>query len=576
MIATPTNKIVDNYGTPRYERIEVTEEMVERLLNEVSLGVKQKEAEQKRARFSNEDIRKFRVRAKRDLFFLCHSVLGYDRLSPNLHGQLCTVVEQTENRRFREFLLPRGHFKSTILTIGHSIQTVLPIEKEDLEYDGWWLPYNYVQLPIQWPATLGPDCRLLIGHETAEGAARFLYAITRHFTSNPLLMSLFPETTPSNRKQKVTKWELELPRTQSHPDPTIDTMGVGAKSQGRHYNKIKLDDIFGDKARDSEAESETTIQWFDNIQSFFSMFSRDTLDIMGTRYAHDDVYAHAHEVYGVWPAGQLHSYIRKVEELNPETKKIEPIFPEEFTPEVLTIIKKNKKVFSAQYENDPDVAGTGFSAQPKYFHWSGINTITKLTGGGAFKQKVVRIDVRLLDICFLIDPGAGTTGGFVVTGMDHVGCVYVLQAIPLALPPSEFTELTFRMVRKWQPRVVAIESDLFAATYEHWWKSEMLSRKIEFSIEAVYTKKRAKDFRIGGLDHYVKTENLWINETQHDLVREFRQWGKTKDIHLLDAIAYGPEVWRPAVSGTFAAAQASASSQMESGRDIVTGYSEIE
>ncbi len=64
---------------------------------------------------------------------------------------------------------------------------------------------------------------------------------------------------PSPREQTINKWALELPRTRPHPEPTIDTMGVGAKSQGRHYNYIKLDDVYGDKARDSEAESATTM-----------------------------------------------------------------------------------------------------------------------------------------------------------------------------------------------------------------------------------------------------------------------------------------------------------------------------
>src|SRR4051812_46485780 len=51
-------------------------------------------------------------------------------------------------------------------------------------------------------------------------------------------------------------------------------MGVGGKSQGRHYDYLKLDDLIGDKARDSKAEMQTAKDWIDNIQAFFTEFTR--------------------------------------------------------------------------------------------------------------------------------------------------------------------------------------------------------------------------------------------------------------------------------------------------------------
>jgi phosphopentomutase len=131
-------------------------------------------------------------------------------------------------------------------------------------------------------------------------------------------MGLFPEAVPSPRKTRINKWELELPRSLTgNPEPTIDTLGVGGKSQGRHYNYIKLDDIYGDKARDSEAESATTKEWFDNIQSFFSTFLKDKLDLTGTRYDLDDVYAHAEERYGT----QLVKYSERLRNLILRTRE---------------------------------------------------------------------------------------------------------------------------------------------------------------------------------------------------------------------------------------------------------------
>lgn len=557
------------------EDIYVTDQMVDQLLDDQSVGENLRKADLRRNSLSKEEWHKLRVLCKRDLFFLCYSVLGNKRLSTNLHGHLCTHVRKTENDRFHEYLMPRGHFKSTILTIGHSIQVVLPYTDEDRQYD-------LDTSPLPWPNSLGTDCRVLIGHETHESAARFLFAITNHFTGNPLLMALFPDAIPSKRKHRINKWELELPRSDAargNPEPTIDTLGVGGKSQGRHYNYIKLDDIFGDKARDSAAEAETTIQWFDNIQSFFSTFKEDHLDLTGTRYSHDDVYEHAEEVYGE----QLIKYHRKVEEvvkdektglaiLGPDKKPLkQPIFPEEFTPEALAIIRKNKKVFNAQYLNDPDDGTSGFNPEWKrYFYWTGVNQIAVFDG-----ESRTTVNVRDLDICILIDPGE-QSGGFAVTGMDYYGRVFVLVAIRIELKPPDLTDLVFRMAVRWQPRIVAIESDMFAAVYQYWWQAEMKTRSIRFNIEPVFTKQRSKDDRIMGLSQYMSAQKFFINEAQDELAQEWKRVGKSRNVHIFDAIAYGPEVWRHGyLPGQRDIIETVVGDQDQSGRDPETGYSVI-
>lgn len=550
----------------------VTDQMVDRLLDDQSFGNNMREADRKRGDLSKEEYHKIRALCKRNLFFLCHTVLGNTLLSPNLHGHLCTHLYNTRNDRFHEYLLPRGHYKSTILTIGHSIQIVLPYTKEDALHD-------LIGDPLPWPDCLGTDARVLIGHETAESASRFLYAITSHFTSNQFLMALFPDAIPEKRKHRINKWELELPRSieaTGNPEPTIDTLGVGGKSQGRHYNYIKLDDIYGDKARDSNAESQTTIQWFDNIQSFFSRFSQDHLDLTGTRYSHDDIYAHAEEQYGK----KLIKYTRKVEEPDKEELKkgklvMKPIFPEQFSTESLEIIRKNKKVWNAQYNNDPDDGTSGFvDAWKRYFYWIDRNTIACFSVG----EKPIRstISIRDLDICILLDPGIGKSGGLAVTGMDYIGRVFVLNALRPELRPDQYTDLIFQMAVRWQPRIVAVESDLFASVYQYWWQSEMKTRGIRFQVHPVYTAQRDKDDRILGLTQYMSADKFFINDKQDELLAEWKRVGKSRNVHIFDAIAYGPEVWRPGYYPGQRELIESGTSASDNDADSETGYSSIE
>ena len=507
-------------------------------------------AKSKYSNLSSEKIANLRRLAKTDLFFLCN-LLGFDKLSENFHGHFCNWLEKTRFEQFRLVLLPRGHYKSTIMTIAEAIQIVLPDDKGDQP----------------WPRNLGTDCKLLICHETDKGASRFLGAIQQQILTNPLMLALFPDITPIKGKHTMNQNELVLPRKKSHPEPTIDTMGVGAKGQGRHYNYLKLDDIFGDKARDSQAERETCIQWVDNIQSFFTAHKFDKIDFVGTRWSFDDVYAHIMNVYGT----KIKRYIRPIEEIIDGKKTI--IFPEEFDEEKLDILKKNRKVWSAQYCNNPELGSTEFDPSwLRYFYWTGDNTfkyVSKILG----KEQIETLNVRNLDVNILIDPAMKGKGGIAVTGTDEKGRTFVLEAIKDDWNPNTCIDLIFRLVNRWQPRMVAIEEVLFSGLFKPWIEREMVLRNRRFFITTVKTGGKAKEARVRGLAPFFANGNLILNQSQVDLITEFKQFGATEDYHILDALAYGPEIWRRGNSMTTVAQAKIGVDELLADRDVATGYS---
>jgi hypothetical protein len=547
----------ENQG-PLYSGPPVTDVEVNALFAPENFDKVRREADKQRPT-SNELFYRLRARCKRDLFFLCYTVLGYNRFSENLHGELCQHVKDHANDRFRIYLLPRNHFKTRAITIGHSIQACLPYDKHEAAHDE-------EQTPLPWPHELGVENRVLIGHETITGAQRYLFSITAHYTANPFFMALFPECVPTNRKQRVNKSELELPRNKIFDEPTFDTLGVGAASQGRHYNLINLDDIYGTEARDSNATDIATKDWFDNIQAFFAIFKKDVLIMPGTRYRFDDVYAHAMDRY----EDRITVYTRSVEEFNPVTHIKEPIFPEEITIKSLDIIRKNKKVFNAQYQNDPDQDSSGFDQNWKrFFYWKTHNTIAMFDG-----ENKTDANVRDMDICILIDPGE-VTGGFVVTGTDHLFRVCTLVALPIDMKPPDLIELLFQQVMRWQPRIVSIESDALQTVYKHWLQMEMPRRGVKFEIHDFKTKQRSKDDRILGLSNYFAASQIFFNDKQDDLIREFNRFGKTKNIHILDALSQGPEVWRPGYPPGARQQLYNGEAQNQEGIDPETGYSII-
>lgn len=448
--------------------------------------------------------------------------------------------------------MPRGHYKSTVVTIADSIRIALP---DDVGDQGW-------------PYSLGPNARILIGHELHDSAKRFLFAIQQHFLDNPTLMGLFPECVPVERVQRINTGELELPRSERWPEPTFDTMGVGGRSQGKHWNFLKLDDLFGDKARDSETERNSTYEWFDNVQSFFSTFSRDKIDLIGTRWAFDDLYKHAHDLYG----DDLKKYIRKCEEFNPETGQVEPIFPEEFPVEKLKILKRKPKIYLSQYQNDPDSSSTEFQqGWLRYYNYLGTTRIATFSGS----TRPVVNSIMELDKILLIDPAMDGNAGYVVTGTDATNNVFVLKAEKGSFKPNELVQKIFDDVARYQIRLVVIEAVTFSEVFQSWIEREMRLRGLRFKIEAAKTRNRSKDNRIKGLTNYFAAGQIYFNEGQHDVLKEYREFGASKDIHILDALAYGPEYWRAAQPKKLTEDFINAERELMNGRNVRTGYSKI-
>src|SRR5205807_610150 len=274
--------------------------------------------------------------------------------------------------QYRMVLLPRAHFKTTVATVADSIQCALP-------------DCGTVQ---QWPRGLGTNVRVLYAHESHEGASRFLYETTRHFTGNPRLMGLFPNLV-----------------------------------------RLKLDHI----------------------------------DIIGTRYSLDDVYAHAMKTYG----NRLLKYIRRIKEKENDDEESKFIFPEEFDDDAVIVLKKNIKVWNAQYVNDPHEGLAEFDLNwKKFYHHVPGRQVAAFFGSQTIAPTKYKISD--LDIIIIVDPAVTGKSGFIVTGTDAKLHVFVLEAIKGYFKPPELVQKVFDLVQKYWPRLVAFEEVIFSANYKPW------------------------------------------------------------------------------------------------------------
>lgn len=492
-----------------------------------------KQAEYEAGQLDTETWKGFRKLAKTDPFFLAYGVLGYDKLSTNLHGNLVAWMRATQAKyNFRLLLLPRGHYKSTIWTITDSIRAALPDEDES----------------EPWPYCLGPDIRICIMHEVEKVASKFLSSIQNHFLSNIALMKLFPECIPDTRKHTVNMLQLQLPRTKHWIEKTFEVMGVGGRSQGNHYNLLKPDDLIGKEAADSRAIMDSTIDWVDNIQSYLTSFSAgDKIDFAGTRWGHSDLYSHLMDVYG----DDLAVYKRAVEEKNPETGEMESIFPEEYPRERLRILRKKPKIFTAQYLNDPSLADNDLGTDKlRYFYWKNRKTISTFD---MITKTVLEYDLTDMHKMLLLDPAPGGDVGIIVTGVPKTFRVFILEAIKNSYTTPKLVDTVCNLILRYNIHQIVVESVNFSALYEDIFTEAFLKRGIRCKIVMQKLPRGSKGTKKNegkleklkaSMPMYLDGYQFYINETHTDLHEEFQKFGTSTDVHLLDSLWLGTKHWR--------------------------------
>ena len=521
--------------------------------------------------WSDSEISYLRKRCKNDLFFLCAGPLEYTKLSERLHGDLATWMFRTRGTQHRLLLLPRGHYKSTIATISESVQMALPNDAGVQEH----------------PFYLGPNIKILLAHEVRETASKFLYEITAAFVRKPAMLALFPECIPSRKLDRMNKWELELPRNQYHKEATFSTIGTGGAAQGGHFNWLKLDDLIGEAARDSETTMATALSWFDNINSLLTEFEIDGWDLVGTRWAYSDVYSRAMRVYGInieesvlncipkreidkFAGGVLSVYARGAVENE------SPVFPELFSMEKLMIIRNsNIMVWSTQYANNPAASGlTEFTWPFKHYKVAENQRDILVPAPG---EGTKRIPISSLEISILVDPSMGEADsadptGIVIVGVSKDFNIFVLETIKKRLKPTAFVAEMFRLNQKWRPARICIEKVNFSGIYKYWIEEKASQMRTWLPIKPYSPGLRNKNSRIRKLGHLFSAGQIWLAEMMADLKEEYIQFPMSNDDHLLDALAQGPDFWTGSVSNADILSQSKVVDSLVEQRSAYTGY----
>lgn len=486
---------------------------------------------EKQVQVSPEYLKKVRERAKNDLFFFARAICGFDRLNDRFHRDMCRELQLRGAIR-RMWLLPRDHYKSTIVANAYPI----------------------------WRLIRNSEERILIAADTATNAESKLAKIKSIILESPTIRAFFPEIIPPNTNK--TTWSdsaITIPRTGHHAEPSISTVGAGGAIVGQHFTHILLDDIVAKEAAESPTVMDSVKRWVDNVESLLVEPYENTIDVVGTRWAHNDIYEHLDRF---WPEGNTEGipnfYTRFELGFWDGLEEHENVlFPELYGGVenaknfAMRSAKQNPYLWSCNYLNDPQVPEAEFDLEDlRYYEWDhDQHNVMFRTMSGSRPRVINLANLHLYLTCdpaYSKKPGS-SHAAIVVSGCFATGEIFILEAYKGRWGGQGLIREIIRMGRKYRAylKAMGIEATGTQQAFVDDLRKELRRASIYTAVDSLQTGAiRQKEARIRfHLQRYFGDRRVYVQENFADLMRELRQFPLSQDRDLLDAAAYSAQYY---------------------------------
>lgn len=271
-----------------------------------------------------------------NLYFLAKGVLGFKKMSPQFHLPLCQKLDTVQLPYARRMdLWPRGHYKTSTITISKSIQHYLRSDA----------------------------VRVLIVTASGLNSSKWLGMIQAQFESNAVFRWLWEDRLPELKTTKWNQHEALCPRKHPRVESTFTVMGVGSRVTGQHFDVMVKDDIIDEKTEKTPDVMQKIIDWHEYSMNLFDGPERGVDHFVGTRYLIGDIYGHVMAVSPEYTTSVVAALRRDGS----------PTFPEEFSREgLLKMRARDPYKFATQQMNNPkDASIADFRLDwLRYFVWT--------------------------------------------------------------------------------------------------------------------------------------------------------------------------------------------------------------
>lgn len=400
------------------------------------------DALEKEARKNGESNQMVRALCKADLFYLLVRVCGRkDMLHPWVYQRVREVEREPDG--YLE-LWSRGHFKSSIVTFGKTVQDIL----------------------------IDPNTTFGIFSHTRPIAKAFLRQIMRELESNETLHVCFPDILWGKNTKESPKWSEDdgiiVKRSSNPPEATVEAWGlVDGQPTSKHFKKLLYDDVVVEGSVSNPEMIEKTNK---GMEQSLNLVSHDyKIRGCGTRWHFSDSYRMAVD------RGIFKPRTYPCSEDGTETGT--PVF---WSPELMAEKRRimGPYTFAAQCLLNPKAdALQGFKREwVKHYKTSGFERMTKY---------------------ILVDAASSKKKGSDYTSMMVVGLgvdenYYVLDMIRDRLALHERADRLFKLHRTYKPIQVRYERYGMMADIEHI-KDRQEREKYNFNILEVAGKSGKSD-----------------------------------------------------------------------------------
>lgn len=439
--------------------------------------------------------RRLYQRGYKDLYVFSKYVLGYNRLIPRIHRPVCDALQGLERGDRLQILMPRGTFKSRLAAIAYPL----------------------------WRLVRDPDESGYIMSHSLSLTKAHLREIKRHIRSRRLDFYSRDGRSMFSQSARWTEEEIEIGwRRKSSGNPSLAIGSVEVGKEGFHFDFILEDDLHDKDNVQTRDGIEKVIYAHQQTEPLQDVGRGSVRVVIGTRWAFGDLYETLQEAG--WPTIRMGLY----------DDNGECIFPEEFTPERIAMLKRGMfpENFAAQYLNEPISAETQVFRRSMFREYQ-LETVLNGTR------------YQLLDPALSLKKH-GDRSGIIQATISPENRIYVSTALGERLLPDQLIDRFFAMAVAFNPDIIGIETVAFQKALKYEFEKRMRAAGRWWPVVELKPDTRvSKEERIKGLSGIYAAGDILHAPGLNDLEDELLRFPKGKHDDLIDALAYLPLIAFP-------------------------------
>lgn len=489
----------------------------------------------------------------RSLFCFCQTVMGFDDIIEELHGEYCAFLEGPENRK--QATMPRSYVKTWIGSIAYPVWISLP----RTEPDEFPLGID----PMDKFYSLGPNIRILIASYVISNAEKMISLIRKTYESNLAMQILFSEVIPDNFKK--VRWSNQsacINRPDNFTESTFEAAGIGGSSTSRHYDIIIEDDLIyankddfsGKELQPNQEDIDNAIGWHKLANSLLVPGKHTHIHNQGTRWAKHDL------VNYIWENEPSYVIFRRAcvklsdgilsgkdEGGNFNWEEMEPSWKEAYDIEQLKVIAsaQGPYMFATQYLLIPS------SPEELLFKPAWLQYYEHITETPSTMRIFTTVDLSEWDT---IKNTANCNSVVLTCGWCDKHHMWILGYDYGRFSPTEVLMLMAKHWKLYSPEAIYPESIYYQKALAHFAREymNMIPPKLPHMTirELLPEGNKSKTLRIMSLEPLASNLAIHCRKDMKEWITEYTDYSPKNRLcpkDLLDAAAYQVQIARPGV-----------------------------